>query len=137
MRERDVGILREILGNRGGFGHREHLELAWSYLDLYSPEKAADVMAGAIRQVALAHGAADKYHETITRAWVHLVAVHRHRWGARTFDTFLERNAALLDTRLLGHLYSPEVLSSEGARQRWTAPDLRELPALAQDPPRC
>jgi hypothetical protein len=128
MRERDEDILRSILSGRGGFGHREHLELAWNYLDVYEPDEAHDVMASAIRQLARLHGAPDKYHETITRCWVHLVAVHRASSEAQSFDRFIGENGGLLDSRLLARHYSPELISSPGARASWTEPDLRELP---------
>jgi hypothetical protein len=131
MRERDLQILHEILDNRGGFGHREHLELAWNYLALYPVDEAAEVMPAAIRHVARLHGAEDKYHDTITRAWLHFVAVHVQRWGAEDFDGFIERNPDLLDRKLTEHFYSRELLFSEPARAGWTVPDLRPLPALA------
>ena len=88
-------------------------------------------MTAAIRHVARRHGAPDKYHETITRSWLHFVAVHRQRWGAETFEAFLDRNPELLDRDLVGHFYSRELISSESARAAWVAPDLRYLPALA------
>ena len=131
MRERDINILDEILHTRGRFGHREHLELAWRYLRLYPTDEAANVVAAAIRRVARLHGAADKYHDTITRAWLHFVAVHIQRWGADSFEEFLERNPELLDSKLIQHFYSRELLLSEPARASWTGPDLRRLPALA------
>jgi hypothetical protein len=116
---------------RGGFSHREHVELAWSYLRRYSVDDAAEAMVAAIRHVARSHGAERKYHETITRAWMQFVAVHDQRWGADDFEGFIERNSALLDTRLIQHFYSPEVLRSDTARASWSASDLRPLPALA------
>jgi hypothetical protein len=131
MRERDLATLRNILTARGGFGHREHLELAWSYLREYPPDEAAEVMSAAIKHVARLHGADRKYHETVTRTWVHLVAVHCQRWGEDTFDRFLERNGDLLDSRLLTHFYSREAILSEDARAAWISPDMHPLPALA------
>lgn len=131
MRKGDLEILDEIVRLRGGFGHREHLEVAWSYLRLYPIDAAIDIMTAAIRHVARRHGAPDKYHETITRSWLHFVAVHRQRWGAETFEAFLDRNPELLDRDLVGHFYSRELISSESARAAWVAPDLRHLPALA------
>jgi hypothetical protein len=131
MRKRDLQVLHEILETRGSFGHREHLELAWGYLRLYSIDEAAEVMVAAIRHVARLHGAEDKYHETMTRAWLHFVAVHIQRWGADSFGEFLERNPDLLDRKLIQHFYSRELILSEPARASWTAPDLRRLPALA------
>jgi hypothetical protein len=131
MRKRDLRVLEEILEARGGFCHREHLELAWSYLLVYSSDEAAEIMIAAIRHVARLHGAEDKYHETMTRAWLHFVAVHNQRWGAGSFEEFLERNPDLLDSTLIAHFYSRELILSEPARASWTAPDLRRLPALA------
>jgi hypothetical protein len=50
---------RAILEARGGFGHREHLELAWSYLMLYPVDEAFEVMADVIRHIARLHGTDD------------------------------------------------------------------------------
>jgi hypothetical protein len=130
VRKRDLRILDEIIRVRGSFGHRQHLELAWSYLGVYSIDEAAEVMTAAIRHVARSHGAADKYHETITRSWLHFVAVHRQRWGAEGFDPFLDRNPDLLNRNLVEHFYSRELIFSDSARAGWVDPDLRQLPAL-------
>jgi hypothetical protein len=130
MRKHDRQILEEIVETRGGFGHREHLELAWRYLRLYPIDAAAEVMVEAIRHVARLHGASDKYHETITRSWIHFVAVHMERWGAESFDEFIERNPDLLDGKLIEHFYSPGLIRSEPARATWVPPDVRRLPAL-------
>src|SRR5271154_2992015 len=130
MRKRDIQILHEIVESRGGFGHREHLELAWTYLRLYPIDEAAELMVAAIRRVARLHGAEEKYHETITRAWLHFVAVHIQRWGAESFEQFIERTPDLLERKLIEHFYSRELLLSEPARAAWVSPDLRALPAL-------
>jgi hypothetical protein len=130
VRRRDLQALHEILDAYEGFGHRAHLELAWSYLRMYSIDEAAEVMVAAIRHVARMHGARDKYHETMTRTWLHFVAVHNQRWGADSFEEFMERNLALLDSRLIQRFYSRELILSEAARASWSAPDLRQLPAL-------
>ncbi len=88
-------------------------------------------MVTGIRLVARRHGAEDKYHETMTRAWLHFVAVHNQRWGADRFDEFIKRNPALLDSGLIQHLYSRELILSQPARAGWSTLDLRPLPALA------
>jgi hypothetical protein len=124
----DRQVLHEILGRGEGFGHRQHLEVAWRYLARHRAGQATDAIAGAIRQVATAHGQPERFHETITRSWARCVAVHRERWPASTFPEFLDRNPQLLDPGLLGHFYSPELLGSPEARARWVAPDRRPLP---------
>ncbi len=131
MRKRDLEILEEIVRSRGGFGHHEHLELAWTYLRLYPLDEAASVMAAAVRHIARRHGAEGKYHETITRAWLLFVAVHMERWGAESFEAFLEVNPDLLDRALIEHFYSPALVFGDRARATWVDPDLRPLPALA------
>jgi hypothetical protein len=132
MRQEDLRILHAILGRGEGFGHRQHVELAWRYLGAHdSADDAAAAMAGAIRQVAAAHGQEAKFHETITRAWARCVAVHAERWPADTFERFIARNPQLLDSRLLDHFYSPERLATPQARHSWVDPDRRPLPTLA------
>lgn len=124
-------VLHEILARGEGFGHRRHLELTWRYLEDHEPDDALKMVAEAIRQVAAAHGAADKYHATRTSAWVHCVAVHRERWPAGSFGEFIERNPSLLDPNLLDHFYSSTLLFSDAARAAFTSPDRHPLPALA------
>jgi hypothetical protein len=121
--------LDTVLRERGGFGHREHLELAWRYLHEADLDGAQGLMSDAIRHVATSHGMPDRYHHTITLTWLRLVAVHVDRWDAPTFDAFIERNAGLLDKDLLSHHYSRDVLGAADARAAWVDPDLRPLPA--------
>lgn len=123
--------LHEILARGEGFGHRQHLELAWRYLEEHDAEAASVLLADAIRRVATAHGALDKFHATITGAWVQCVAVHRQRWPAQTFGEFIERNGALLDSSMLENHFSRSLLFSDRARAAVVEADLRPLPALA------
>ena len=123
--------LHTVLSRGDGFGHREHLELAWRYLDALPVAEAQQAMSQAIRHLAAAHGAPDRYHATLTEAWVRLVAVHRAWTQAGSFSEFIADNDRLLDRHLLDHHYSPALMRSEGARRGFVAPDLRALPALA------
>jgi hypothetical protein len=62
------------------------------------------------------------------------VAVHRTRFAsAASFDAFIAalENERLLDKRLLGQRYTPELIGSDRARAQFAAPNLRALPALA------
>jgi hypothetical protein len=132
MSDPDLLTLERIMRSRGGFGHREHLELAWSFLRRYPVEVAASSVVSAIRHVAGLHGGLDRYHETRARAWVRLVALHIDSAGAGdSFDAFIAVNRGLLERGLLERHYSPALLRSERARAAWTEPDLRALPAHA------
>jgi hypothetical protein len=127
----EIQTVEDLIRSRGGFGHREHLELAYTYLGRGPLSEAQKRMASAIRHVAKTHGMPGRYHDTITRSWVQLVAVHRRYSSAGSFDDFIAENPGLLDRHLLKHHYSPELLGSAGARQSWTEPDLIRLPAAA------
>jgi hypothetical protein len=112
------------------FHHRDHLRLAWIYVSRFGYQAGSERMAASIRRYAAYHGATEKYHETITRAWMDLVQYA----AARTidppgFDAFLAANADLADPHALDAYYSPELLASVAARQEWVPPDLRSLPS--------
>jgi hypothetical protein len=120
--------LDAVLRSRGRFGHREHLELAWLYLRERGPEQARPSMMAAIRHVAASHGTPDRYHETLTLTWLHLVAVHASASEAATFEEFIKENDGLLVRDLPQRHYSSERLADPAARNGWVAPDVRPLP---------
>jgi hypothetical protein len=122
--------ISDLLGPSGEFGHREHIQLAWRELREHDREVALGRIETAIRHVAAAHGAPDKYHRTITEAWVALVSHHLDEAPSLSFDEFLERFPGLLDRRLLERHFSRELLAAAAARQGSVAPDLRPLPAF-------
>ena len=126
-----IDVLQRILATRGGFGHRQHVELAWTCLDRYDLTTAHEAVRTAVRHIAQLHGMPDRYHETITRSWVHVVALHRALAPSDSFDAFIAANPGLLTTDLLSRHYSEPLLKSGAARTQWAEPDLRALPALA------
>jgi hypothetical protein len=73
----------------------------------------------------------DRYHETLTASWVHLVALHRAHRPAASFDAFIASNQGLLDSHLLVRHYSRTLMDSDEARARWAQPDLRAFPIVA------
>jgi hypothetical protein len=110
------------------FRHREHLRLAWVYLRRMSPELAAEAMERGVRRFATHHGAAQKYHHTITLVWMKLVAAAMAAHPSEDFDGLLRVHPALLDKLTPGRYYSSERLQSAAARANWLEPDLRPLP---------
>ena len=111
------------------FHHSDHIRLAWIYLQRYPEMEAREHMAGAIRKFAAHHGKSDKYHETITVAWLRLVANAMARMPADTsFQQLTTASPELLDKRMIEKFYSSAALASEAARAFWVEPDLRRLP---------
>ena len=111
------------------FKHADHIRLAWIYVRRYPAQAAAARISNTIRQFAVRIGKEQKYHETITRAWLRLVEVAQRATPELTaFDDFLIKHAWLLDRDRLNAFYSSECLSSEHARTHMVAPDRHPLP---------
>ena len=106
------------------FRHADHLRFAWLCLHRATPEQAEKRVAGAIKQFAERQGAADRYHETITLAWVRLISTHHES----SFDEFLSDNESRLNIELLHRFWTPELLASDLAKHEWIAPDRHALP---------
>jgi N-formylglutamate deformylase len=113
--------------------HRSHVRMAWIYLQrLPYPEALERVRRGIRKYNAAVGGAPSAYHETVTQAYVRLVASHAREAGtwALTWEEFAAARPRLLDrTRpiLLEH-YRSETISSPDARAAFVEPDLLPLP---------
>jgi hypothetical protein len=110
------------------FHHASHLHVAWVYLaESSSVQQAANKMRDTLLRFAAAAGKPEKYHETITLFWVHLLsrayAVSR---GGRLED-IVRANPQLLEKNFPLAYYSAERLFSDGARTSWIEPDLKPL----------
>jgi hypothetical protein len=112
------------------FGHRQHVQLTWLAVRGHGAAEAIDLVSDGIRQTTHYAGKPQKYHATISRAWVELVGHHASASDAADFDTFAEQNAALLDKRLLTRFYRASTLAGTAARTGWVEPDLAPFPWL-------
>lgn len=113
------------------FHHREHIRVAWLYLKSSDATRAAERMAAGILRFANHHGATQKYHHTLTRAWMRLVAAALVETSeGRNFTQFLAEHPELGDKDRLRKYYSTELLQTGGAREGWVEPDLQPLPNL-------
>ena len=113
------------------FHHREHVRVAWLYLKSSDATRASERMAAGILRFANHHGATQKYHHTVTLAWVRLVAAALVETpDGYNFEQFLGARPELGDKDLLGKYYSERLLQSAAARESWVEPDLQSLPTL-------
>ena len=117
------------------FRHREHLYVAWCYLKSLPFEEAAMRYTRQLRALAAALGAPEKYHVTITWAYLVLLAdvLADPALGALGFDELVERVPSLFDHRdgVLFELYDREELASEQARTRLVFPQGAKRPSWA------
>lgn len=112
------------------FHHREHVRLAWLYLEAHPEAEAEQRMSEGIRRFATSLGAAAKYHHTLTLFWMRACAEGRRATpSATSFDEFVAAQPVLLDKGIVDRYYSPGVLGSEAAKSGWVAPDLLPLGA--------
>ncbi len=124
-----AGLLRVITAGRAEFGHREHLHLAFLAIQRYGMPAATGKVCDWIRALARYQQHPQKYHHTMSRAWVEIVAHHLAADpDVPGFAAFAERNAALLDKRLLTRHYRPATLATAPARASWVPPDLAPFP---------
>jgi hypothetical protein len=110
------------------FDHRQHVKFAWAVLSELPDEEAATFVAGEIREFA-DKNAPGRYHETLTRFWVKLVAHTRSVAEESTdFDAHVGDFAVLLDKSAPSKHYSEALLHSAQARSTFVEPDLRPVP---------
>ena len=113
------------------FHHREHIRVAWLYLKSSDASRAAERMAEGIRRFANHHGATQKYHHTITLAWMRLVAAALVETPeGYTFEQFMAAHKELCGKNLLAKYFCSELLQTVTAREAWIEPDLHPLPNL-------
>ena len=108
------------------FRHREHLYVAFCLLRALPFEEAAARYVGALRRLAAALGVPQKFHATMTWAYLTLLdeAMHRPGLEAAGFDEVLAGTPALLDdgAALLRRHYGPGELDDPEARRRFVLP---------------
>ncbi|MEU1282648.1 hypothetical protein [Kitasatospora sp. NPDC005856] len=132
-------LLREVMADAERFGHRQHVRLTWLAVRRHGATAALDLVGEGILRTATRAGAPQKFHVTMTRAWVELVALHAGDDTTDTdtdatgtdFERFAARHPDLLDKDLLARHYRPQTLASEQARTAWVEPDLAPFPRAA------
>jgi hypothetical protein len=121
-------LMTEVMASADAFGHRQHVHLTWLAVRRTGMPAAVTVVSDGIRRTARYAGAPQKYHVTVSRAWVELVAHHAAEDPTPDFSAFTGRNPELLDKRLLTRFYRSTTLADVRARTRWVEPDLAPFP---------
>ena len=121
-------LMAEVMSGAERFAHRQHVHLTYLAVRRYGTATAIDVVSNGIQEAARYARAPQKYNATISRAWVELIGHHADHSDAAGFDTFAERNPALLDKKLLTRFYRPATLAGTQARTGWVTPDLSPFP---------
>jgi hypothetical protein len=108
------------------FRHSAHLHVAWTYLcESQTTDEAANKMRHTLKRFAVAAGAPEKYHETITLFWVYFLATMRVNAKGSTLERIVAANPQLLEKNFPLEYYSAERLFGNRARNSWVPPDLK------------
>lgn len=111
------------------FNHRNHVHAAWQCLREQPLPAAAHRFAGLLRGYVRQVGAENRFHFTLTLAFMHLIQEARRATPDVDWDVFAAAHPELFDQarHLIARHYSPERLCGE-ARSEFVAPDRAELP---------
>ena len=126
-----VARFRERTLPKSEWTHAAHLSVGAWHVHRHGVDGAVERLRQGIRALNDSHGTANTdssgYHETITRAYAHLIAdfLSEQREG-----TLAQRVGVLLASPLahknaLLEYYSKELLMSVAARGEWSDPDLK------------
>ena len=107
------------------FHHTQHVHVAWLFVRHYGMPAALTEFTAAIKRFADAKGATGLYHETITWAFLLLIAERQARCEARDWADFAAANPDLLMWKpsILERYYSSGTLKSDLARKVFVFPD--------------
>lgn len=109
------------------FSHTEHVRVAWWYLQHASLPEALPHFSTALQRFAAAKGAVGKYHETLTVAWMLILADRLSEARELSWTEFAEANPDLFARPSpVDLLYRPETLASDRARRGFVMPDRRQ-----------
>jgi hypothetical protein len=115
------------------FHHASHVRLAFEYLSRYSVLEALQRFPEALKHFAAAQGKAQRYHETITWAYLLLIRERITRAGCTvSWQEFAGGNPDLFLWKggVLTSLYRQETLDSDLARHIFILPDRSAGPGL-------
>ncbi|HEY8949163.1 MAG TPA: hypothetical protein VIM56_09800 [Rhizomicrobium sp.] len=106
------------------FRHADHVRAGFEVLRHHEFPDAAAAFARALKQIAAHIGAPGKYHETITLAFLSLIAERQALGTHPDFESFAAANPDLMETSILKRWYTPKRLTSDIARRTFVLPDI-------------
>ena len=105
------------------FPHREHVRMAFATLRRYDFAEAVLHFSRALRAMAAKAGKPEAFHQTVTIAFLALIAERMENGERSDFAEFAHANPDLIDKGALARWYRPERLASDSARRTFLLPD--------------
>src|SRR5947209_8530046 len=104
------------------FPHSEHLRFAYEMLSRHSFAETVSLFSAGLKKLATKSGRPELYHDTMTIAFLSVVADRRAQSQARDWTAFIAENSDLLEKSCLERWYDRRRLTSDLARQNFLLP---------------
>src|ERR1700743_2277118 len=104
------------------FRHGDHVRVGFEILEGRDFPQASTLFSRSLKRIAAKAGHPEAYHETITFAFLALIAERMKMFGEGSFEEFVKRNTDLMEKSVLIRWYDPERLSSQLARSTFILP---------------
>ena len=105
------------------FPHRAHVRMAFLMLQCYDFPESVLHYSRALRTMAARAGKPQAFHQTVTIAFLSLIAERLEGAEWKDFGAFTRDNPDLLDKGAVARWYRPERLASERARRTFVLPE--------------
>ena len=106
-----------------GFAHREHVRMAFEMLRRHDFAETTLHFSRALRSMAQQAGKPQAFHQTVTIAFLSLIAERMDGAEYRDFTAFECANPDLFEKGMLARWYRPERLASDRARRTFLLPE--------------
>jgi hypothetical protein len=107
----------------GQLPHREHVRLGFEMLRRHDFAESVYRYSCALRAMTARTGRPEAFHQTITIAYLSLIAEAMQDAGAADFAAFAQSHPDLMDGSALARWYRPERLMTAAARRTFLMPD--------------
>ncbi len=104
------------------FPHREHVRMAFEMLRRHDFAETVWHFSRTLRAMAAKAGKPQAFNQTVTIAFLSLIAERMERDGAPDFAAFVRAHPEMLDKSALSRWYRPDQLSTEIARRTFVLP---------------
>src|SRR5215472_9925397 len=105
------------------FPHREHVRMAFEMLRRHDFAETVLHFSRPLRSIAQQAGKPQAFHQTLTIAFLSLIAERLEDRPWEEFAAFARDNQDLRDKGVLARWYRPERLASERARRTFLLPE--------------
>lgn len=124
MIERCLDLERFMRGevDATAFPHREHVRMGFEMLRRYDFAETVFHYSRTLMAMTRRVGRPQAFHQTVTIAFLSLIAERIDSGGYPDFDSFARTNADLLEKSALARWYPPERLATDAARRTFVLP---------------